>query len=467
MTRHPPQASFLRQLSSPSVGTLVYPLVYPEEVRIGRDPRCQIVFDSQQHGEVSRQHACIRPVSHIPTHPLAQWQICDLDSANGTYVNGQRVQNCRTLRDGDRITLGQDGPRFIFEVYIPTEYSTPASAKLTPPSGAIAPHRVPKGESPQVFSATPSASFKPTSDALSLSQIFPILSTGSDLHRKAYLFPVLVTVSFVVLLFLTIGTDAFNGVLAAYLAGGTYYFVYRLCGKYKPWWLLVGSALLTALLLASPLLTLFIVVFRSILPGAIPENLESVSFPVLFIRMFFGAGLMEELFKAIPVFLAYAIGRQLRSPYREQVGIWEPLDGILIGTASAIGFTLMETLGQYVPSAINSTTLEVGAESGALLGLQLLIPRILGSVAGHMAYSGYFGYFIGLSVLRPSKRWQILGIGYFSAALLHTLWNSAGVVNVLALGVVGGLSYAFLAAAILKGRAISPTREHNFATQFL
>jgi len=40
--------------------------------------------------------------------------------------------------------------------------------------------------------------------------------------------------------------------------------------------------------------------------------------------------------------------------------------------------------------------LEAGAVSvGELVGLQLLFPRILGSVTGHMAYSGYWGISLG------------------------------------------------------------------------
>jgi RsiW-degrading membrane proteinase PrsW (M82 family) len=84
-----------------------------------------------------------------------------------------------------------------------------------------------------------------------------------------------------------------------------------------------------------------------------------------------------------------------------------------------------------------------------------------------MADSGYFGYFIGLSVLRPRQRWQILAVGYFSAAALHALWNSTGLFSGLLLAVVGVLSYAFLTAAILKARLLSPTRSQNFATRFL
>jgi RsiW-degrading membrane proteinase PrsW (M82 family) len=257
----------------------------------------------------------------------------------------------------------------------------------------------------------------------------------------------------------------FNLLLAAYLAGAAFFFVYRLCGKSKPWWVLMACMIATGSILVSPILPLFITVFRHLLPGSLPNQGEEISFMSLLIRMFFGAGLMEELLKALPVLVLCFVGTWLPSPWRERIGVWEPLDGILLGTASAVGFTLLETLGQYVPDIINNTTLQAGEGAGQLLGLQLLIPRVLGSVVGHMAYSGYFGYFIGLSVLKPDQRWQILGIGYICAAVLHALWNSTGFVTPILLAVVGVLSYAFLASAILKARALSPTRSQNFATR--
>ncbi len=84
-----------------------------------------------------------------------------------------------------------------------------------------------------------------------------------------------------------------------------------------------------------------------------------------------------------------------------------------------------------------------------------------------MAYSGYLGYFIGLSVLKPKKGWTILGVGYLTAATLHAMWDATATsFGALALVLVGVLSYAFLAAAILKARALSPTRQQNFATRF-
>lgn len=462
MTGSSPQPAVLRLVPPPG-GTSAfsipetYALATPTTVLIGRDPRCQIILDSQAFSGVSRQHVEISPSQTA----LSKWQVCDLNSANGTYVNSRRIYGCNDLHWGDCITLSQDGPQFVFELRSAHAAAVPLPA--APPYVSNSPGTFSTTQPPETNPGATSQS----PDSVTFSQLFPIVSTGRDLTRKAYLVPGIITVLFVVLMFVTNGVpQLFNLLIAAYMAGAAYYFVYQLCGKRKSWWVLFSSALITIIILLSPLLLVFIFVFRGILPGAIPDDPASVNVITFFVNMFFGAGLMEELLKAVPVLLAYYLGRKLRSPWREKIGVWEPLDGILLGTASAVGFTLLETLGQYVPSIINDVTLQAG-DVGArqLLGLQLLIPRVLGSISGHMAYSGYFGYFIGLSVLKPSKRWQILSIGYLTAATLHALWNTTGAINILVLAAVGIISYAFLAAAILKARALSPTRKENFATR--
>jgi RsiW-degrading membrane proteinase PrsW (M82 family) len=447
---------FLRQLSTEHTIELLplYVLSEYQEVTIGRDPSCQIALDPNYFVIVSRRHAAIRPLQPLG-NGLPYWEICDLNSANGTYINGQYLQGCQQLQTGDRIELGKNGPLFIFECQFNSSI-TPFYSASPPPQTNVVP----------VKPTAPAGNPKP--DSVTFTQLFPLASTGRDLTQKAFLIPGMLTVVFVVLMFAAVGQPiVFNMLLAAYLAGAAFYFVYRLCGKSKPWWVLLACTIATSAILVSPALPLFITVFRNILPGNLPSEGQEINFISLLIRMFFGAGLMEELLKALPVLVLCFLGTLLSPPWRERIGVWEPLDGILLGTASAVGFTLLETLGQYVPDIINNTTLQAGEGAGQLLGLQLLIPRVLGSVVGHMAYSGYFGYFIGLSVLKPQRRWQILGIGYLSSAVLHALWNSTGYVTPILLALVGVLSYALLASAILKARVLSPTRSQNFATRLL
>jgi len=429
-----------------------YSLREKSELIIGRDPSGHVVLDSTIYPMVSRRHAVVRSLPASVTGEDS-WLLCDLNSANGTYLNGKLIQGCQQLNGGDRFTLGSDGATFIFEYQIEHQFI-----------------QVPLPSSAAIMSAAAKQNAARIPDSVSFTQLFPIISTGKDLTKKAYLIPGILTVIFVVLMFATVGQPNaafFNQMLVAmYLACAAYYFVYQLCGKSKPWWVLIFVAVATSLILLSPLLAAFIFIFRTILPGQLPPNIESISFPELLLRMFFGAGLMEELLKMLPVLGAYLIGRLLPNPWRDRIGIREPLDGILLGTASAVGFTLVETLGQYVPQITMNLTAEAGRGVAELAGLQLLIPRILGSVSGHMAYSGYLGYFIGLAVLKPRKKVAILSIGYLTAAGLHALWNATGVFSSLLLAVVGVLSYAFLTAAILKARALSPTREQNFATRF-
>ena len=110
MTTHSSHTAYLKPLP-PTTTAQPHLLSSTQEVVMGRDPSCQIVLDEVTASIVSRRHASIRPSAQSN-----QYEVCDLGSANGTYINGQRLQGCLNLRPGDRITLGINGPSFEFEL---------------------------------------------------------------------------------------------------------------------------------------------------------------------------------------------------------------------------------------------------------------------------------------------------------------------------------------------------------------
>ena len=66
-----------------------------DELLVGRHDGCDVMVG---HPSVSRRHARL-------TFRDGHWVLRDLDSTNGTRVNGRRVVRCR-LEPGDRLSLG-------------------------------------------------------------------------------------------------------------------------------------------------------------------------------------------------------------------------------------------------------------------------------------------------------------------------------------------------------------------------
>ena len=88
--------------------------------RIGREGDQEIAIDANA---VSRQHAEIRRTGH-------GYLIADLESRNGTFVNGERLgEDPQPLRDGDEIVIaGVETLRFIDPMATPM---APAIGRLT------------------------------------------------------------------------------------------------------------------------------------------------------------------------------------------------------------------------------------------------------------------------------------------------------------------------------------------------
>lgn len=68
-----------------------------ETILIGRDPLCDLAIDNST---ISSQHAMIE-------YELGQWWLKDLQSTNGTFLNGERVEEPIVITDGDQIHCGK------------------------------------------------------------------------------------------------------------------------------------------------------------------------------------------------------------------------------------------------------------------------------------------------------------------------------------------------------------------------
>jgi RsiW-degrading membrane proteinase PrsW (M82 family) len=337
----------------------------------------------------------------------------------------------------------------------------------TPGMPGQAPHR-PGGAARNVI-VTPS---------LSIGKILPVFGERKELLGKGFLIPGIFTAITVALMFYTLG-NAINqdnsinpayllqycDVIAVYIGAGLLFVVYRLCGKSKPWWLIFAPVAFTYFWLTaggahSPFQMLYSVFSIFGEPNDNDPNLLHKLF-----QFTFTVGVREELSKALPVLLLFFFASKLASPLREKVGIFEPIDGIILGAASGLGFTFGETLGQYVPNIIGGVAQQTGnLGTGAMMGVMLVSARLLSEIMGHLAYSGCFGYFIGLAALMPKHKWKLLGLGLLTAIVLHGFWDATANTPLMMV-IEGAISYAFLIAAILKARQLSPDRAHNFATQ--
>lgn len=87
---------------------------------IGKAPSNQLSLASA--AGVSEHHAVVR------YSPNQGWLVCDWQSSDGTFLEGQRIRRCRPLSDRDEIQLGQTGPVLVFQLQSPP----PLAAQPTP-----------------------------------------------------------------------------------------------------------------------------------------------------------------------------------------------------------------------------------------------------------------------------------------------------------------------------------------------
>ena len=88
------------------------------ELVIGREGDAVTIDDS----ELSRRHAVVRPVE-------GGFEVDDLGSLNGTFVNGKRIAGATRLVGGDSIKIG----RTVLEIEAEAVHAPPTMASAVPP----------------------------------------------------------------------------------------------------------------------------------------------------------------------------------------------------------------------------------------------------------------------------------------------------------------------------------------------
>lgn len=128
------------------------------------------------------------------------------------------------------------------------------------------------------------------------------------------------------------------------------------------------------------------------------------------IGFIFGVGVLEEICKALPVYLFLLRPRKLK----------EPLTGAFYGAMSGLGFAIAEGSSYSLLYAFNL----VRGQSG--FGTYILINtiRFVSLPLFHAILAGIVGYFLGLAAINRSRQLPIMFIGVALAAVLHGAYNT-------------------------------------------
>ncbi len=89
-----------------------FALADTSEISFGRDVGQNVRFDDRRDDVVSRKHALL----HVKRNGFLSFSIVDLNSSNGTFVNGDRISDETEILPEDTIEFGEGGPKFQFDV---------------------------------------------------------------------------------------------------------------------------------------------------------------------------------------------------------------------------------------------------------------------------------------------------------------------------------------------------------------
>jgi RsiW-degrading membrane proteinase PrsW (M82 family) len=192
---------------------------------------------------------------------------------------------------------------------------------------------------------------------------------------------------------------------------------------------LYGSDVTTAeplsLLVATFLLSILTATFAAILNSVAQPYFRPFGFLGLVVFFFVIVGPIEESVKLLAVRLyAYTDDR-----------FDAVIDGAVYGAIAGLGFVVIENF-VYIAQNVDMAELTVGiAALGAGDGIAAL--RALAG-PGHVVYSAFAGYYLGLAKFNPGNRGPIIVKGLVLAAAIHALYNTlVGPVTGVAAGLFG------------------------------
>jgi protease PrsW len=152
-----------------------------------------------------------------------------------------------------------------------------------------------------------------------------------------------------------------------------------------------------------------LLVFQRIPPFSELYEASKLGFVQRLLGSIFGVGLLEEVCKALPVYLML---RQQR--------LTDPHSAAFYGAMSGLGFAIAEGAAYSIRYAFGLTAGNLGF--GSYVAANTI--RFVSLPLFHAVLAGIVGYFMGLAAVNPSRRGIILTLGIAIAATLHGIYNT-------------------------------------------
>jgi RsiW-degrading membrane proteinase PrsW (M82 family) len=380
---------------------------------LGRGEGCSIRFDPLVERVMSKQHCAIerRPEGYF---------LVDLQSTNGTYLNGERISAAR-LNSGDVLQFGKNGVTgrvSIFEAEPSSAVTQFAPAIPQAPQATVA-----YSSPPEAFSAAPAGFPAPVQMPIPMPSVRNTISNFSlgSMPREYVPEPeksnplliiglaVAIIGSLICLLLVILITVLSVGPLTAIVATVVafapvllYLIPFFLIDRYDPeplWLLAIAFAW-------GGLVSIAFSFFANTIVGIGAAVAVNPEFGDNFMAVA-AAPVFEEASKGLGVLLLLVIFRK----YFDDI-----LDGIVFAGVVGLGFATVENI-LYYGRALNG---------GGLIALGLLfVLRGMLSPFAHATFTAMTG--IGCGIARESHnklvKFTFPFIGYLFAVFLHALWN--------------------------------------------